>query len=191
MKRFVLVLIASVFLIGCANLESQRESNSNSKAESDSSEAVPSSKDQENVLTQEQIHRLDGRIPPNIREILDKAKEITISYNVDKDTMQLEVLLPPTVPNRNVKVSDPLKKEFLESFYSDASSNSNGNACFGPRHRVNAKFKTETVELDICYECSNFEGKSSSGGFGGGLDSESNSSAILDAIIEKYGKKIK
>lgn len=122
---------------------------------------------------------------------MDKAKEITISYNVDKDTMQLEVLMPETVPNADVKVSDPLKRQFLDSFYSDAASNSNGSACFSPRHRVNAKYKTETVELNICYECDNFRGESSSEDFGGGLDEQRKSSAVLDAIIEKYGTKIK
>lgn len=192
MKHFALVFLAAMFLIGCRNGESQRATNSNLETETNSSEAIPSSKNQVDGLTKEQTQRLDGRIPPKIREILDKAKEITISYNVDKDTMQLEVLMFETVPNADVKVSDPaLKKQLLDSFYSDAASNSNGSACFSPRHRVNAKYKTQTVELNICYECSNFRGESSSENFGGGLDYQSKSSAVLDAIIEKYGTNIK
>ncbi|MBC7900572.1 MAG: hypothetical protein H7070_11035 [Saprospiraceae bacterium] len=191
MKQFALVFLAAMFLIGCRNGESQRATNSNLETETNSSEAIPSSKNQDDGLTKEQTQRLDGRIPPKIREILNKAEEITISYNVDKDTMQLKVLMLETLPNADLKVSDPLKKQFLDSFYSDAASNSNGSACFSPRHRVNAKYKTETVELDICYECDNFFGKSSSENFGGGLDGQRKSSAVLDAIIEKYGTKIK
>lgn len=192
MKHFALVFITALFLIGCRNTENQRASNSNYKTETNSTEAILSSKNHVDDLTQEQTQRLVRRIPPKIREILDKAEEITISYNVDKDTMQLKVLMFETAPNADAKVSDPtLKKQFLDSFYSDAASNSNGSACFSPRHKVNAKYKTETVELDICYECDNFRGESSSGDFGGGLDGQRESSVVLDAIIEKYGTKIK
>ena len=192
MKSFALVFLSVMLFVGCRNGESQRATNSNPETETNSSVDIPSSKNQEDGLTKEQTQRLDRRIPPKIREILDKAEEITISYNVDKDTMQLNVLMFKTVPNADVKVSDPaLKKQLLDSFYSDAASNSNGAACFSPRHRLNAKYKTQTVELNICYECSNFRGESSSKNFGGGLDYQSKSSAVLDAIIEKYGAKFK
>jgi hypothetical protein len=101
-------------------------------------------------------------------------------------------LLREIEPNSEAKVSDPeLKKQFLDSFYSDVSSNSNGAACFSPAHRVKAKYKTKTIEIDVCYQCDNFRGRSSAGDFGGGLHYESKSSAIIDAIIEKYGEKIK
>lgn len=190
MRRSAFVFIAAMFLIGCGDLESQRAINSNSEIGNNSPEVILQSNNQVYALTAEQTRRLDQRIPAKIRKILDRAEEITVSYNSDKDTMELNVLVNE-VPNANVKVSDPLKKRFLESFYSDAASNSNGSACFGPRHRVSAKYKTETVELDICYECDNFRGKSSSEEFGGGLDGQSKSSAVLDAIIEKYRTKIK
>jgi hypothetical protein len=101
-------------------------------------------------------------------------------------------LMNETAPNANANVSDPaLKKQFLGGFYSDASSNSGGNACFNPRQRMKATYKTKVVEMDICYECGNFRGKSSEGEFGGSLPHQSKSSAIMDAIIEKYGTKIK
>ncbi|HVE56872.1 MAG TPA: hypothetical protein VNB22_08585 [Pyrinomonadaceae bacterium] len=172
MKYFALFFIAITFFIGCE---------------------IKSSKDRLEGLTEEQKQRLDKRIPPEVREVLDKSDEITISYNVDKDTMQLRVLMSETVPNTQANVSDPsLKKQFLDSFYSDASSNSNGASCFSPRHRVKAKYETKVVEIDICYECGRFRGKSPSGDFGGGLAYQSEkSSAIMDAIIEKYGTKIK
>ena len=174
MKYFALFFIVNVFFIGCERAGSQ------------------SSKERLEDLTEEQKQKLDKRIPPEVREVLDKADEIIISYNVDKDTMKIKLLSAEPIPNASANVSDPaLKKQFLDSFYADASSNSNGSACFSPRHRVNAKYKTKVVEIDICYECDNFRGKSSSGNFGGGLAYESKSSAIIDAIIEKYGAKIK
>jgi hypothetical protein len=169
MKYFVLLFIVAAFFAGCKSSGNRVED-----------------------LTQEQKQQLDKKIPPEVREILDKADEITVSYNIDKDTMQLKVLLYETSPNANANVSDPAaKKRFLESFYSDAASNSNGASCFSPRHRLSAKYQSKVVEIDICYECSRFRGKSPSGDFVGGFEGQGESSSIMDAIIEKYGAKVK
>jgi ribonuclease HII len=171
MKYFGLFFLLTTFLIGCESIQKI---------------------DQSKELTSEQKQKLDKRIPPEIREILDKAQEITISYNVDKDSMKLNVLMSETVPNAEAKVSNSnVKQEFLESFYADASSNGNGNACFSPRQRLKAEYKEKIVEVDICYECGRFKGKSPSGDFGGAFGSQIKSSAVMDAIIEKYGTKIK
>jgi hypothetical protein len=167
MKYFALFFIVVMFFVAC------------------------SSKGRLADLTEEQKQKLDKRIPPEIREVLDKADEFTMSYNVDKETMKLRVLTSETVPNAQANVSDSaLKKQFLDGFYSDtASTNSNGMSCFSPRHRVNAKYETKVVEIDICYECSNFRGKTSAGEFGGAFDNQGKT--VMDAIIEKYGTKIK
>jgi hypothetical protein len=194
MKYFALFFLVTIAFVSCSKVESQQVINSNLKTKTGSTE-IETNRSAQNPLadlTKEQKQKLDERIPPKVREILDKAEEINIYYNVEEDTMRLRVLMFDTVPNAEAKVSDPaLKKEFLESFYYDASSNSMGNACFSPRHKIAAKYKTKTVEMDICYQCSNFQGKSSSGSFGGGLAYESKSSPIVAAIIEKYGTKIK
>ncbi len=148
--------------------------------------------DQSKELTTEQKQLLDKRIPPEIREILDKVQEITISYNVDKDTTQLNVLMSEVVPNAEANVSNSnVKQEFLEKFYADVSSNGNGNACFNPRQRLKAEYQNKFVEIDICYECGWFRGKSSSGEFRGALGPQIKSSVFMDAIIKKYGTKIK
>ena len=184
MKYFALYLIVAALFIGCKSVESQQVTNP--------SEIVQASKERLVDLTEEQKQRLNKRIPPEVREVLDKADEFAISYNVDKDTMQLRVLMFETVPNAQANVSDTaLKKKFLDGFYSDTSTNSNGMSCFSPRHRVNAKYQSKVVEIDICYECHRFRGKSSAGDFGGGFDGQGESSAIIDAIIDKYGTKIK
>lgn len=193
MKYFTLFLLIIIFSVACTN-ESQQTANVNLRTEVNSSEfkAIQMPTYSPKEFTSEEKKRLDERIPPKIREILDKAEEITIAYNYDEDKMQLKILLHETEPNSEAKVSDPeLKKQFLDSFYSDVSSNSNGAACFSPAHRVKAKYKTKTVEIDICYQCANFRGKSSSGDFKGGMNEKGKSSAIIDAIIEKYGAKIK
>ena len=194
MKNLALIALITIAFVGCKSVESQQTSNSNIKSETNSSqvESLPIAKNPPETLTKEQKQRLDQRIPPKVREILDKADEINIYYNIDEDTMELRVLMLETVPNADAKVSDPaLKKQLLDSFYDDASSNSNGSMCFSPRHKITAKYKTKTVEMNICYQCKNFEGKSSSGDFGGGLASEGKSSTVVDAIVEKYGAKIK
>jgi hypothetical protein len=195
MKYFALFFLVAIAFISCNKVESQQAINSNlSTAETNSSqvETIPIVKVSLADLTKEQKQKLDERIPPKVREILDKADEINIYYNINEDTMKLRVLMVETVPNAEAKVSDPtLKKQVLESFYYDASSNSNGSGCFRPRHKITAKYRTKTVEMDICYQCSNFRGGSSSGRFGGGLAEQSKSSAIINAIIEKYGTKTK
>jgi hypothetical protein len=165
MKYLGLFFILATLLIGCKSVQKI---------------------DQSKELTSEQKQLIDKRIPPEIREILDKAQEITISYNVDKDTTQLNVLMPEVVPNAEAKVSNSnVKQEFLENFYADASSNGNGNACFNPRQRLKAEYQNKLVEIDICYECGWFRGKSSSGDFGGSFGPQIKSSAVIDAIIEK------
>lgn len=184
MRYFALCLVGTAFFNGCDRAQSQPAENSN--------KIVQASKIRLAGLTEEQKRKLDQRIPPEIREALNNAEEFTILYNVDKKTMQLEVLMSETVPNAAANVADPaLKKEFLDSFYSDASINSNGMSCFSPRHRIKAKYKKKVIEMDICYDCANFRGTSSSGDFGGSVDSQGKSAAVIDAIIQKYGTKLK
>ncbi|HLM01911.1 MAG TPA: hypothetical protein VK400_12725 [Pyrinomonadaceae bacterium] len=194
MKNFALIFLITIAFIGCKSVESQQAVNSNPSSEANTAQAevIPTVKNSLEDLTEEQKQKLDQRIPPEVREILDKADEISIYYDIDEKTMKLEVFMFKTAPNARAKVSDPsLKKELLESFYQDAASIYGANACFSPRHRIAAKYKIKTVEMDICYECSNFRGESSAGSFGGALASPGKSSAVIDAIIKKYGKKIK
>jgi hypothetical protein len=195
MKNFALFFVFTLAFISCKSAESQQAANSNIRTKSNSNlvEVTATVKKSLEDLTEKQKQKLDKRIPPEVREILDKADEINIYYDVDEKTMKLRVFMFETKPNACAKVSDPsLKKEFLESLYHDAAPNSNtASACFSPRHRVTAKYKTKTVEIDICYECNNFRGESSAGSFGGDLAYPSKSSAVVDAIIEKYGAKIK
>lgn len=189
MKIIALLLVVSFFFIACQSSESSKDLNSNSSPEG---EKIRVSENSNQDIAELQKKKLDSRIPPKIREILDNAKEITISYNFDKKTMQLLTFMPKDKLNAQAKVSNAnVKKEFLDSFYQDSSVNYNGAACFSPRHRVKAEYKTKIIEIDICYECGNFRGKSSLGDFGGAVSEEGKSSALMDEIIKKYGAKIK
>lgn len=187
MKVIVLLFVVTILFIACQSPENLKKSDSSVEVEK-----IRISENSNQNLADLQKKKLDSRIPPKIREILDKADEITISYHVDKKTMQLWVLMFDVKPNSQAKVSNAtVKKEFLNSFYQDSSVNYNGAACFSPRHKVKAEYKTKIVEIDICYECENFRGESSLGGFGGAISQDGKSSAIMNEIIKKYGAKIK
>ena len=187
MKIIVFLLAVSFIFIACQSPESFQQSNSSVEVEK-----IRVSENSNQNTDELQMKKLDSRIPPKIREILDNAKEITISYNVDKNSMQLRVLMGDVKPNAQAKVTNSnVKKEFLDSLYQDSSVNYNGAACFSPRHRVKAEYRTKIVEIDICYECENFRGKSSLGDFGGAISQDGKSSALMNEIIKKYGAKIK
>jgi beta-lactam-binding protein with PASTA domain len=190
MKTFALIVLVTIAFISCKNADSQEVSNSNLQIEAQATNAkiALTSENLLKDLTKKQKKQLDDRIPPKVREILDKADEINIYYNIDKDTKGLRVLQFKTVPNAGARLSDAsLKKQFLESFYYDASSEERGAMCFAPRHKITAQYNNKTVDLDVCYQCSNFKGSSSSGDFAGSLAYENKSSMIISEIIEKYG----
>ena len=190
MKNIALIFLIAIAFINCKSVESQQVSNSNIKTEANLTK-VETTLTVENPLaplTKKQKQKLDERIPPKVREILDKAEEIYIYYKIDRETNGLRVLTLGSVPNAGAILSDAsLKKQFLDSFYYDVSSNESGSMCFSPRHKITAKYNNKTVEFDICYQCSNFHGKSSFGYLGGGLASKNKSSSVINQIIEKYG----
>lgn len=191
MKKIVLIFFAAIIFASCKSVESQQVSNSNTEESNlAKAEKTPLPETLLPVLSNEQKQNLDERLSPKVRQLLDEAAEINIYYDIDKETKELKIFWK-NAPNSVAKLSDSsLKKRFLDAFYYDASSKELGNACFSPRHRITAKHKNKTVEIDICYQCSNFTGKSSLGRIGGGLSYENKSSSIMNEIIEKYGTDI-
>ena len=193
MKNVALIFLITIAFANCKSVESQQVSNSNIKTESNSTKVkiFPTAKNLLENLTRKQKQQLNERIPPKVREILDKADEIYIYYHIYKETKRLGVLMFGSVPNAGATLSDiSLKKQFLESFYYDVASNEGGSMCFSPRHKITAKYNNKTVEIDICYQCKNFQGKRSEGTFAGGLADDSKSSLIINKIIEKYGTEL-
>ncbi len=193
MKNAILIFLITIVFANCKNIESQQNSNSNIERKSNSTRVVvfPPAENLLENLTRKQKLNLNESIPPKVREILDNVDKIYIYYNFDKETKEFRVLMFKTVPNAGAILSDAsLKKQFLESFYYDVSSNEGGSMCFSPRHKITASYDNKTVEIDICYECHNFEGKSSEGNFSGSLPNKSKSSLLINKIIEKYGTEL-
>lgn len=193
MKKFALIFLIVVAFANCKTVENRQISNSNLQRESDltKAETTPNEKPLLENLTKEQKKWLGESLPPKVRKILDNAEEIEVYVDFNKDTKGLKVLSFNTIPNTVAKLSDfSLKKQFLESFYYDASLGYGGAGCWSPRHRIKVKYNNESVEFDICYQCSNFKGNGSNGRFFGSLGEESKSLPIMNEIIEKYGTAI-
>lgn len=193
MKKFALIFLIAVAFAHCKTVENQHISNSNLQSELDLTEpeTTPIQKPLFERLTKEQKKRLDESLSSEVRKILDNAEEMEVYVDFNKETKGLKVLSFNIIPNTVVKLSNSsLKKQFLESFYYDASLGNGGAMCWAPRHRIKAKYNNENVELDICYQCSNFRGNSSKGRLFGSLGEESKSLPIMNEIIEKYGTAI-
>jgi hypothetical protein len=149
MKNFALIFLVAIAFTNCKSVESQQVSNSNLKTETNSTkvEIAPASENLLKDLTKKQREKLDESLPPKVREILDKAGEIDIYYNIDKETKGLRTLTPYTAPNAGARLSDALlKKQFLESFYYDAALGEGGAMCFSPRHKITAKYNNKIVD---------------------------------------------
>ncbi len=196
MKGFTLIFLISIAFAGCKSVESQQSFKSNIKTESNirtesnsiKVESTPNAEKPLEELTKKQKQKLDERIAPKIREILNKADEINIYYNIDKETNGFRVLSFKRVPNAGASLSDStLKRRLLDAFYYDASSDERGSMCYSPRHKITAKHNNKTVEIDICYQCGNFRGNSSYGEFSGAFAYGKKSAPIIDEVIEKYG----
>jgi hypothetical protein len=194
MKNIALIFLITIAFANCKSVVSQQEPNSNPKTETNLTkiETTPISVNLLKDLTKKQKQKLDESISPKDREILDKAGEIDIYYNIDKETKGLRTLTTYSVPNAGARLSDTtLKKQFLENFYYDVAVNEGGALCFSPRHKIVAKYKNKIIDLDICYQCGNFEGSGSNGNIGGSINRDGKSGVILSETIEKYGTDIK
>ncbi len=194
MKNIVSFFLIITAFAGCKSVESQQVSNLDIKTESNLAkvQTTPKIETPLEPLTRKQKQKLNEKIPPKVREILEKADEIYIYYNINKKTNGLRGLGQgmgyTNIPNAGATISDAaLKKRFLDSFYYDATSEDSGMMCFTPRHKIVAKYNDKNVEIDVCYECKNFQGNSSVGNFAGGLAYENKSSAIVNEIVERYG----
>ena len=190
MKNFALIFLFALAFANCKSVESQQVPNANSKTETNSTkvEIAATPEDLLKNLTKKQRAKLDEDLPPKDREVFDKADEIDIYYDIDKEAKESRTLTPYNAPNAGARLSDALlKKQFLESFYYDTAVSDGGAMCFSPRHKITAKYNNKIVDIDICYQCGNFQGNGSNGRIAGSIGSETKSAAILSKIIEKYG----
>ena len=184
------IILACVILINCKPIQNEPLTQVEKPPETIQTEQTP--KFSLDDLTKEQKKKLDENLPPKVREFLDKAEEIDIFVNLDKET-KMQKLLLYAPPNTVAKITDAsLKKEILESFYYDTAIGGGASACWSPRHKLTAKFKGKMVDITICYQCNSYQGSSSFGKiFGTVNDEESKSLIILNKAIEKYGVDVR
>ena len=112
-------------------------------------------------LTSKQKKYLNETLPEEARRILEDAEvfellgEVRSPGNLDIDSRDFQ-------PNRIVRVTDEQqKKEILEAFYLDAATEDPPVICFEPHHGIRATKGDRSIEIEICFSCSRFEGKGS------------------------------
>jgi hypothetical protein len=95
-------------------------------------------------LNSRQKRYLNESLPPQIREVLEKAEkfEVLAEVNNEPDGLNFE-------PNRIVTIADENdKKEILEAFYYDASCGQYPSACYIPHHGLRATYQGKTVKIE-------------------------------------------
>jgi hypothetical protein len=132
---------------------------------------------------------LNASLPPQIREILEKAETFEILADLSNISREKGTLVPDTL----VTVKDEkTKKEVLENFYSDASTEDSPAACYEPHHGIRVKYQDKTVEVEICFSCSRFIVKSSFGNFEGTIVRKNRKSEdFFEQIVKTQGIRIK
>jgi hypothetical protein len=143
-------------------------------------------------LNSKQKKYFNESLPPQVREILEKAEKFEIlvevreQFDPNDDERTFE-------PNRLIKpVSENDKKETLEAFYNDASNEDSPAICFEPRHEIRAIYQEKTVVISICFSCSRFIVTSPFGKFPGTIVRENRKSEdFFKRIIQNQSVELK
>lgn len=135
---------------------------------------------------------LDKSLPPEVREILEKAEKFELLAKVLKEG-ETERDTAPFEPNRIAKIIDEKeKKEILEVFYKDAATDDIPYSCYQPHHGIRAVYQGKIVEIEICFDCARFHVKSEFGKFEGAFAHESKKSEnIFKKIVESKSIELK
>jgi len=194
-----IVLIFCLFLASCAKVETA--SGDHAQANSNKTAAVAPAAAQEILLkpvapgvelNSKQQKYLNESLPPQVREILERAEKFEILAEVrgpnesDGEGRTFE-------PNRIVRVADEKeKREVLEAFYFDASREDSPAICYEPRHLIRAVYQGKTAEVEICFSCSRFFVRGDSGEFDGTLVRENRKSEdFFSRLVESKGVELK
>jgi hypothetical protein len=129
----------------------------------------------------EQTVRLDERLPLDARLILEQADKFEIialkpgiifaNQKVNQKTISAGRNWKFAITGK-VKVNDAtIKTELLNALYEGIGEAEHASMCFSPRHAIRAVSKGKTVELVICFECSNFSGSTPNGLISGAIAS--------------------
>jgi hypothetical protein len=143
-------------------------------------------------LNSKQQKYLDKSLPPNVREILEKAEKLEILAEVG-EREETETKLTTFEPNRIAKIpSEDVKKEILETFYVDASSDDSAASCYEPHHGLRATYQGKRLEVEVCFDCARFYVKGSLGNFEGTIRRENRKSEkVFNRIIQNQSVEIK
>lgn len=107
-------------------------------------------------LTSKQRKYLDESIPAKVRKVLENSDRFELLGEFDKEESH-ESDNRSFNPNRLVVIgSDDEKRRILEAFYFDASREDSAAICYEPHHAIKASHLNETVEIEICFDCSRF-----------------------------------
>jgi hypothetical protein len=128
---------------------------------------------------------LNASLPPQVREVLEKAETFEILADLSNISRKSGNLVPDTL----VTVKDEnTKKNVLDKFYSDASTEEPPAICYEPRHGIRANYEGKTVEVEICFSCSRFVVKSSFGNFEGTIVRKNRKSEeFFEQIVKTQG----
>jgi hypothetical protein len=174
MRKLLIIYLLILSSISCQTSRKQQIEVSPAKVET---EQIPKTETPE--LTKKQSKKLDESIPPRAREILQTTQVFEIYGGEDLRFQQ---------PTEHIRISDKnLMKELLKSLYYDVATSDGGAGCYTPRHRLTANFETESVSLEICFECSNIRGSVSGKSFYTSVNDKF-SKEIFNQILQKAEK---
>ena len=198
-KLFVSVwFLAMTIACNSTQAVSNNETNQNANLSESRVEtkATPIKVSLELKLGDKQTKELDKSMPPNVRELLENAEEFEILAEVERKDGKLSYPITEGFnikPNIKAEISDAnIRKEILENFYRDVAKGSGPANCWQPHHILRAKRGDKTVEMEICFSCSKFEGKGSFGEFSGTTGrGDEKTEKLFNRIIETQGVEIK
>jgi hypothetical protein len=144
-------------------------------------------------LDAKQEKYLNESLPPNVREILEKAEKFEVLAEVREEEFDESDDSFTFEANRIAKITkNSDKKEILEAFYHDAAREDALSACYYPYHRLRATYENKTVEVEICFKCSKFIVESPFGNFYGIIVRDNRKSEnVLNRIIQNQGVEFK
>ncbi|HEX8396560.1 MAG TPA: hypothetical protein VF644_03995 [Pyrinomonadaceae bacterium] len=190
MLRFLILISICLTLVNCSKVETASEINTEApnptltaqKSLETKRLLKPISVDVK--LSSKRKKYLNYSLPPQVREVLEKAEKFEIlAEDLGQDGRDEGMYFEP---NRIARVSDEnLKKEILEAFYSDAATDEPPAVCYIPHHSVRAEHQGKMVEIEICFECARFYVKSPFGEFKGTLVRENRQSEDVFTRVVK------
>lgn len=132
-----------------------------------------------------------GSLPPNVKSFIQNGEKLELIADADKkdgkivyrgDMIKTESLVATITDSET-------KNKIIQAVSSDLGGD--GEAiCFNPKHILRATKGSETINVEICYECDRIEIKGSLGKHRGGLYGDS-SESVLNQILFERGVEIK